>query len=314
MEVFRWPGGRAPEFAQTVATLGVFDGVHVGHQEILRQLAGEAAARSCPSVVITFDRHPNQVLEGPPQPCITSREHRVRLFEQLGLDACLMIHFTEEVAGLPAPDFARTVLRDLLHVKLLIGGPDSRFGRGGEGDVEMLRAMHDELALEARVVPPVEVEGSVVSSTAIRRAVQKADLERARKLLGRPFSLLGTVVEGAGLGHDLGFPTANLDVHHELMPREGVYASRVRVRDRTWDSATSVGSRETFDELRDAPPVVEVHVIGEEMELYGRDVEVEFVAWIRAQERFGSAEELRKQIAADVQEARRILARRAAQQ
>jgi riboflavin kinase/FMN adenylyltransferase len=310
MKVFHWPGGPPPAFPESVATLGVFDGVHIGHQAILRLVLAEASARGVPSVVITFDRHPHDVLGQPPQPSLTSLAHRLRLFEGLGVGACLVLGFSSEVAGMEAEEFARTVLRDMLGVRVLIGGPDCRFGAGGRGDLVMLRGMEDELGLEARALGPVEVDGEVVSSTAVRQAIRRADLRRAEKLLGRAFSLLGTVVRGAGRGREMGFPTANLDVHNELIPGEGVYATVLLTSEGESPSVTSMGMQETFQGEAGEAAVVEVHAIGLELDLYGRDVEVQFVARLREQRRFESAEALARQMALDVVAAREALSLR----
>jgi len=307
MEVFHWPGSGDRVAEASVATLGVFDGVHIGHRAILRRVVGEARKRRITPAVITFDRHPHDVLDAPPEPCITSLEHRLRLFEQLGIGKCLVIRFTRNVARMEAPDFARSVFRDLLGVRLLILGFDARFGRGRAGDVALCRKMSAELGLRAQVVRPVKLAGDIVSSTAIRKAVREADLRRAERLLGRPFSVFGTVVHGAGRGHDLGYPTANLDVHHELLPREGVYATRVCMGGETRNSVTSVGRRETFTSRPRESPVVEVHVLETDLELYEKDIEVQFIRWLRPQERFDSPQALARQIAADVDQARAAL-------
>ncbi len=307
MEVFRWPGEKAPPLDCSVATLGVFDGVHLGHQKVLAEVV--EAARRCGAVpvVLTFDRHPRQVLQGPQQPCITSLEHRVRLFEHLGLEVCLVIRFGVRVAAMRAAEFARTVFRDLLKARLLVVGPDCRFGRGGEGGVELCREMSAELGLAVQQVPPVSVGGEVVSSTAIRSAVHAAELERAAALLGRPFSLLGKVVAGAGRGRELGYPTLNLDVSSELVPRQGVYAGRVWSGRRWRPCVTSVGTRETFAWGRTDSSVVEVHVMDARLDLCGEDLEVQFARWLRPQRRFATAEALVEQIARDVEQARRVL-------
>ena len=303
MEAFRWPGERPASLRRCVATLGVFDGVHVGHQRILAEVTAAARRLGIPAVVITFDRHPRRVLEGLPEPAITSLKHRLRLFEGLGVDWCAIIGFTAEVARMEAPEFARAVFVDLLGAELLVVGPDCRFGRDRRGDVDLCRRM----GLEARVVPPVRVNGETVSSTAIRRAIRGAELARAELLLGRRFSLFGTVVGGSGRGGTIGIPTANLDVHNELIPQEGVYATWALCGEERAPSVTSVGTRQTFAPAPDAPPVVEVHVLDRELDLYGRDMEVQFVELLRPQAAFPSAEALAAQIRADIARARQVL-------
>jgi riboflavin kinase/FMN adenylyltransferase len=307
MDVYHWPGCKCPEIDGCVATLGVFDGVHVGHQEILGRVRREADERGVPPVVITFDRHPHEVLDGPAQPCITSLDHRLRLFEDLAMRATVVVRFSREVAAMEAPEFARGLFRDLLGVEKLVLGFDARFGRNARGDIELCREMSDELGMSAEQVDPVRVDGEIVSSTGIREAVQEADLRRAEKLLGRPFSLLGTVVRGAGLGRKIGYPTANLDVHNELMPREGVYATWTRTDGGFHPSVTSVGSRETFPELTDQAAVVEVYLLDLRRNLYGEELEVQFKQWLRPQKGFDSAEELAEAITRDVERAAGVL-------
>ncbi len=307
MDVYYWPQCGCSLMDDSVATLGVFDGVHVGHKEIMRHVRDAARERDLPGVVITFDRHPTDVLQNASEPFITSLEHRLQLFGEVGMDASVVIEFTADVAQMEAPEFARCFFRDLLGVNKLILGFDARFGHRAKGDIDMCREMEEELDMETEQVSPVYVEGKVASSTRVRKAVQEADLDLARKLLGRPFSLLGTVVHGAGLGRELGYPTANLDVHHELMPEAGVYATRVRVGGADYRSVTSVGDRKTFPELSTGHPVVEVHIIESDEDLYGKDVEVRFLERLRPQRRFDTAEQLVEQIGRDVRTARRIL-------
>jgi riboflavin kinase/FMN adenylyltransferase len=308
MDVFHWPGGAAPHLESSVAALGVLDGVHLGHQRMLAEVCAEARRRAVPSCVVTFDRHPHPVVGGPPEPFITSLAHRVRLLDRLGLDVCLVLEFTPQVAAMFAEDFARAVLRDMLGARLLIVGQDCRFGAGGRGDVAMLRRMEPELRIQARVIPTVCVDGEPVSSTAVRQAVRQGDLHRARRLLGRPFSLLGTVVRGCGRGRVLGYPTANLDVQNELIPPEGVYATILSAADGTCPSVTSIGRQETFQAAPGARTLVEVHVLDRRLDLYGRDVEVQFIRFLRGQRRYENADALAARIALDVEQARAALA------
>ena len=225
MRVARWPGRQGPFSGRSVVTLGVFDGVHRGHAEVIGRVVSAARRRGCQAAVVTFDRHPSVLFDHRPAPAITSLEHRIRLFEALGVDVCVVMEFSEAVAQMPAEEFARTVFHDLLGAELLVLGFDCRFGRGRQGDVELCRRLGPELGFEVESVPPVEFGGRPVSSTAIRQAVTEGDLDGAESLLGRPFSLFGTVVRGEGRGRRIGFPTANLDPHNEILPPEGIYAT-----------------------------------------------------------------------------------------
>ncbi len=306
MRVVRWPGEPPPSREPSVVTLGVFDGVHRGHARVLREVVEQSRGRSRRAVVATFERHPAAVLSDEPLPAITSLPHRLRLFEELGLDLCVVIRFDPAVAAMPAARFAREVFNDLLRAELVVLGYDCRFGRGREGDVELCRRLGPELGFEVRSVPPVEEDGRPVSSTAIREAIQRGELERAARLLGRPVSLLGTVVAGEGRGERIGVPTANLDPHNEAIPPDGVYAAWARLDGERIPGVVSIGRRETFHGP-EGERAVELHLIGRRMELYGRDVEVEFVARLRPQRAFPGAAELAEQIAEDIRAAAEAL-------
>jgi len=307
MELLRWPGRSPHALPGSVATLGVFDGVHLGHAAVIRHVVEQAGQRGCASAVVTFDRHPAALITGRPEPAITSLEHRLRLLAGLGLDACVLVRFERDVARMSAAEFARRVFHDLLHAQLLVLGFDCRFGRGREGDPELCRRLGPALGFEVTTVPPVELDGRPVSSTAIREAVLAGELERAGRLLGRPFSLYGTVVRGEGRGRALGYPTANLNLHNETVPPDGVYACRVMTDGEQAPAVLSIGRRPTFHAEADAERVVEVHIIGGSEPLYGRHLEVQFVRRLRGQRRFAGARELAAQIAHDVEEARRAL-------
>ncbi len=305
MRVLSWPEQQGPAVGSSVVTLGVFDGVHRGHCRVLEKAVSEAKKRACTAVVVTFDRHPGAVLRGEAEPSITSLEHRIRLFESLGLELCVVIHFTEQVAGIDAVDFAERVFCSLLHAELLVLGFDCRFGRDGQGGIELCRRLGPALGFDVVSVPPVEVDGEPVSSTAIREAIRAGELARAEKLLGRPFALYGTVVGGQHRGAELGFRTANLDLHHEISPPDGVYATWFFHSGERMPSVTSIGRQPTFD--GSASLVVEVHVIDRRVELYGEDVEVQFVLRLRDQQAFRDADELAEQIGRDTETAKAVL-------
>jgi len=306
MEVVSWPGQGRPAVKRSVATLGVFDGVHLGHQAVLARVNTEARKRSCRSVIVTFDRHPDAVVRGFPAPMITSLEHRLHLFGGLGVGLCVVIRFTPEVATVRAADFVREVFHDFLGAELLVLGFDCRFGHRREGDDALCRSLGRELGFQVCSVPPVYAAGEPVHSTAVRKAVRQGDFERAGALLGRPFSLYGTVTRGDGRGRAIGFPTANLNLHHEVLPPDGVYACRVLGLGLPAMGLVSIGRRETFHRGENAPRVVEVHVLDVEGDFYGRDVEVRFVAWLRDQIAFEGIAPLTARIRQDIAEARAL--------
>lgn len=296
------------------ATIGVFDGVHRGHRRVLDELVAWARAGGGESVVVTFDRHPREVLTGARPAALASLEHRLVLLARAGVDAALVLPFDETTASTEAEDFARDVLAGALHARRVLLGANHRFGRGRRGDLALLERLGPELGLEARelALEPADEEGQVISSTAIRDAIATGRLGDAERMLGRPVTVLGQVVRGDARGRTLGFPTANLDLHHEARPPSGVYAASVAVgagREPPVEGAprslavVNVGRRPTFHpEAGEA--LVEVHVLDFSGDLYDRTLEVSFLAKLRDERRFSGAAELVAQIAADVREAR----------
>lgn len=306
MDIFWWPSQSPPDLENTVATLGTFDGVHLAHQKILNEVVKEAHDRGTTAVAITVDAPPAALLGESHEPTLTSVHHRARLMGRLGIDCCMVIEFTDEVARIEAPEFVRRVLCETLDVELLILGFDSHFGKDRQGNAELCRRMGQDMGFDVRTIPPVKVDDEVISSSNIRRAIMEGDMSRAARLLGRPYALLGTVVHGDGRGHSLGYPTMNLSVQDELLPPPGVYAARVREDDRTLDSVASIGRRITFHS-EDSATVVEAHVLDEQRDFYGEELELELVERIRPQRRFPSAEDLAERIAEDVTRTRAIL-------
>jgi len=303
MKVVHSPEALPVEVRGGVVALGVFDGVHLGHRAVLKRTVSRARELGVPAGVVTFNVHPDQVLLGVEPDFLTSLEHRLRLTGELGVGCALVLKFDEALARMPAEEFARWVFRDGFRTPVVVMGREGRFGRAGEGTPERLAHWGRPWGLTVEVVEPVVVGGKPVSSTRIRRAVRRGDLAEAEALLGRPFSVLGTVVAGEGRGRGLGFPTANLDLHHEARPREGVYVGRARVGDTWRPAAVSVGAKLTFQPT-DRPagkPVVEVHILGFAGEVVGRTVEVEFLAHIRQQERFPDERTLAEHIAHDLE-------------
>ncbi len=307
MQVVRWPEERPPPGGRSVVSLGVFDGVHLGHAELIRRVVDRAHDRRATPALVTFDRDPTAVLSHRAQPAITSLEHKLRLFRQMGVGLCLVVRFTADLARMSAEQFARRVLHGALGAQLVVVGQDCRFGHNRRGDVALLRRVGRQLGFEVESVPPVCVDGEPVSSTAIRQAVQEGRLSRARRLLGRPFSLYGTVVPGEGRGKELGFPTANLDLHNEAVPPAGVYVCRAFTDGQPLPAVVSVGGQQTFHPQGEAGTVVEVHLLDYRGDLYGRDLEVQFVGRIRGQQPFDSRQKLQEQMARDVRVARAML-------
>ena len=285
---WRWP----------VMTLGVFDGVHIGHQKVLRETLAWARAQEGESVVVTFDRHPESVVSEKHPPMITPLRHRLILLEGLGVDVCVVLKFDAAMAAMPPEDFVREIMHDWLKVRGIIWGFDCRFGRGAKGDLRLLERLAPAYNFQVCSVEPVKLGGVVVKSTTIREAIMKGDLDSAARMLGRPFSLLGTVVHGDHRGRTLGFPTANLDLHHEVRPPQGIYSSRVLFERQVYKALTCIGIRPTF-ESQTPREVVEVHLLDFNGDLYGNDIEVRFLRWLREERRFPSVDALIAQMNRD---------------
>ena len=287
-----------PELASPVATLGAFDGVHRGHQQVLRATVDWAAELDGSTLVVTFDPLPKAVVGPGDAACITSLPHRLLLLERCGVDLAIVLAFDQALQAMAAEEFVRRVLLGWLGARHLVLGRNSTFGHRGAGNLELLQRLEADGVLQVRSPQPVVHGARVVSSTAIRQAIAGGDLAAAAAMLGRPFSLLGAVVPGDGRGRSLGFPTANLDLHHEAVPPNGVYATTVDLDGRPYPALTYIGSRPTFESPA-APPIAEVHLIGFDGDLYGRDLEVAFLRRLRDDVRFPSAAALIVQMKAD---------------
>jgi riboflavin kinase / FMN adenylyltransferase len=299
------PGG-------AVVSIGVFDGVHLGHAEILRRNLARAREIAALPTVVTFRQHPKGVLLGRAPRTLTSLDHRLELFRRAGIEHTVALTFDEELRRVGAREFTEQFLIGALGARRFVLGFDSKFGKDRQGTPEYLAG----LGLDVEVVEQVQVAGRAVSSTAIREAVELGDLEGAARMLGRPVAVYGDVVHGDALGRELGFPTANLDLHHELRPPAGVYACfATRISYGTEAAAparhpavANVGFRPTLGGERPEAPRVEVHLLDFAAELYGEFLELEFVERLREERRFADLDALRAQIARDVERARRVLA------
>jgi len=295
-----------------VVTIGNFDGIHRGHQAILSTVVARARALSASAVVYTFEPHPRKVLRPDSAPALlTTLEQKLELIAATGIDAVVLESFTPEFAR-TAPDvFVRECLHARLAPREVYVGYDFHFGRDREGSMRLLTELGPRLGFAVTIIPEVEVDGGDVNSTRIRECLAEGEPERAARMLGRPYSVRGRVVRGDERGRGLGFPTANLDPENEVLPAPGVYAGALRLLDEgnppagtALRAVTNVGRRPTFagESLR-----AEAHALDWSGDLYGRRVEITFAERLRAERRFESVDALRRQIAADVEEARRRL-------
>ena len=299
-----------PAARGSVVSIGVFDGVHLGHQEILGRNVEQARAHGLEATVLTFRRHPKRVLLGRAPQAITTLDYRFELFRRLGIEHVVALKFTDDLRQVDPETFVERFLVRGLDARRFVLGFDSKFGRDRAGTPELLRS----LGHQVEVVGQVVVAKRPVSSTAIREAVQLGDLEGAAAMLGRPVSILGRVVHGDAVGRTLGFPTANLDLMQGLHPPAGVWACRARLladdepapSGAALPAVTNIGHRPTVAGER-GEPRVEVHLIDWQGDLYGRRLEVEFVERLREEQRFDGVEALAEQIRRDVAAARERL-------
>ena len=292
-------------FRRPVATLGVFDGVHRGHRAVLDATAALARERGGQVVAVTFDIHPRVLVSGAGPAILTSLPHRLLLLERAGAAATVVLRFDRDLRERSAESFLEEILVDRVGIAGLVLGPDTHFGKDRRGNPDLARRVLEPRGLPVRAVGRVAGAHGPVSSTAIREALGAGDLDRAAEMLGRPPSLLGTVVRGEGRGRSLGIPTANLDVAREMLPPRGVYAGRAADADGSWPGGSpppclvNIGGRPTFHPDGGAADSVEAWIPGFDGDLYGKTLEVSLLAHLREEERFASAAELRAQIDRD---------------
>jgi riboflavin kinase/FMN adenylyltransferase len=288
-----------------VLTIGVFDGVHLGHKHLISKLREEAARQKMLSGVVTFRHNPEKLLSHRNKlPFLTEIEERVELLKHEGVDIVVPLSFTPELAQLSA-DYFIELLQRHLRMRGLVIGPDFALGRDREGNIEYLEKLGRQKNFSVTVVPPLTVNGKTVSSTSIRKALADGDMAKFNELTGRTFQLHGKVVTGAGRGEGLGFPTANLDVSsQQAIPQDGVYASMTHINGQVYRSVTNIGTNPTFGKNE---RTIESFLLDYHGDLYGHEISLDFVTKLRDEKKFHSAEELKKQVAEDIENGIEIL-------
>jgi riboflavin kinase / FMN adenylyltransferase len=285
-----------------VLTLGVFDGLHLGHQRIMQTVVERARAIEAVPTVITFDPHPRAVLhpESAP-PLLQTLDQRLAAFSVLGVEQAIVIRFNREFASIDAETFLRETIYERLHAREVYLGKGFAFGKNRGGNIELLKQMSNELGFFADEVSEVRLHGTRISSSEIRRHLAEGEINRARRMLGRPYGVEGKIIHGAQRGRTIGFPTANLRPHNRVIPKFGVYATANLIDDQWRRGITNVGVRPTFE--REAAPSIETYVFDFDGDLYGDVLRVRFLHRIRDERKFGGIEELKAQIQRDTRRA-----------
>jgi len=287
----------------SAVTIGVFDGVHRGHQHLLATLCEAAAAEGLAAVAVTFNPHPRTVLRpGVAITYLTSLEERVELLQALGMNAVGVLAFTSELAQLSPREFLGLLVEEL-QMKLLVIGPDFALGRNRAGTIDVVRGIGIEMGFRVEIAPMLRENDEKIGSSTVRQALSEGDVQKVRRLLGRPFSLRGPVIQGDHRGRDLGFPTANIAIGLDrALPAFGIYVARSYIREGAYESCTSIGIRPTFDvEHR---PTVEAFIMDFDGQIYGEELKIELFERLRGEEKFDTVEELVAQMHRDVDQTR----------
>ena len=306
MQIIRSTKELQPAPKRVCLAIGFFDGVHLGHQQIIRQTVADAELHEAAAVVITFDRHPKTIVAPDRVPALVySLNQKLKAIASVGPDATLLIHFNQEFSLQSGEEFIRTLHRDFGHIQSICVGSSFTFGHKRSGNVPLLQDLGRELKFTVHGLAALALDGYVVSSTRIRDAITAGKLDLVAEMLGRPYSLAGEVMKGDQLGSKLGFPTANLDCAGRVMPPVGVYTAHTHVDGRTFRVVLNIGVRPTI--ASSAPRLrVEAHLLDFAGDLYGRELELTFVQKLRDELKFPSLDALKRQITADVARANQL--------
>lgn len=298
-ELSRFPG---PLFL----AIGVFDGVHLGHKAVISTSAKHAHDANGTPVVVTFDPHPEKILRPEKAPhLLTATPHKLALIRRLGVRHLLIIRFDQEFAATEPELFVEQLVQHSNPLREICVGHKWSFGRNRRGNLQLLMKLGAEFDFNVVGIPPVTVNGEIVSSTTIRRAVETGNLEKAAAMLGHEYTILGTVVRGDDLGKKIGFPTANLSAHSEQFPPNGVYLAKAKLDGVVYPGVANLGCRPTVSSGK-SDRVLEVHLLDFDRDIYGKDVELRFVRYVRPERKFENIDALVRQIECDVRQAREL--------
>ncbi|HXX41188.1 MAG TPA: bifunctional riboflavin kinase/FAD synthetase [Chthoniobacterales bacterium] len=284
--------------------IGVFDGVHLGHQAVISTSADHAHAENGTPVVVTFDPHPEKILRPQSAPhLLTATQHKIELIRKLGVEHLLVIQFSQEFAAIPAEQFVDRLVAYSKPLGEICVGHEWAFGKNRAGNLDLLNKLGRRLHFNVVGIPPVSAKRTVVSSTAIRQAIERGDFATAAEMLGRDYTILGTVICGDKLGKKFGFPTANLSAHNEQFPPNGVYVAEALLDGQLHRGVVNLGVRPTVSSEK-SERVLEIHLLDFNREIYGEQLEVRFIRYLRPEEKFENVTALVEQIRRDVQKAR----------
>lgn len=288
--------------------IGVFDGVHLGHQAVISTSAEHARAANGTPVVVTFDPHPEKILRPEKAPhLLTATPHKIALIRTLGVRHLLIIAFNRQFAATEPEDFVQQLVQHSKPLREICVGHEWSFGKNRRGNLELLTQLGAKFDFNVVGIPPVTVNGEIVSSTTIRRAVESGDLKKTAAMLGREYTILGTVVRGDDLGKKIGFPTANLSAHSEQFPPNGVYFAEAKLDGVVYPGVVNLGYRPTVSSGK-SDRILEVHLLDFKRDIYGKDLELRFVRYVRPEKKFENVDALVRQIECDVQRARELAA------
>jgi riboflavin kinase/FMN adenylyltransferase len=286
--------------------IGVFDGVHLGHQAVISTSAEHARAANGTPVVVTFDPHPEKILRPDKAPhLLTATPHKIALIRARGVGHLLIISFDKHFAATEPEDFVQQLVQHSKPLREICVGHEWSFGRNRRGNLDLLKKLGVQFDFDVVGIPPVAVNGEIVSSTTIRRAIEAGDLEKSATMLGRYYTILGTVVHGDDLGKKIGFPTANLSAHSEQFPPNGVYFAEAKLDGVVYPGVVNLGCRPTMSSGK-SDRILEVYLFDFDRDIYGKDLELRFIRYLRAEKKFENVDALVRQIERDVQQAREL--------
>ena len=303
-----------------ILALGTFDGVHLGHQKVIKSLKRRANKLKKKSIVLTFDIHPLKTVNPTKcPPLLTPKEEKIKLIQDLGIDLLMLANFDKKFSSLSPEKFVKDILVDRLGVKEVFVGKDFIFGGGGMGNITFLKNRSKKYGFGVRIIPPEKVGKSTISSTKIRELIKEGRVKKAALLLGRPYTLYGRVVHGESRGRELGYPTANIRPHYEVIPSDGIYLGKIRIKSKNWNGLLNIGVQPTFHKglglvskgeqgvIRGQKRVIEAHIFDFNQKIYGQEIKISFLEKMRDEITFKNSESLKNQIKKDIDKARKIL-------